>query len=93
MNSIPDRLADGIAEPRPYYVWNSINAPEQMMWFGVASPEEGARKIKQLAQEQLQNEWIHDNAFGLICREDGEWVDWYSEDGEDIKEWAERMGI
>lgn len=93
MNSIPQRLIKNISEPADYYVWNAVNPPANMYWYGVASPENGARLIGVLAHEQLENDAIHSNAFGLVCYEDSEWVDWYSEDGEDIHQWAERMGI
>ena len=33
------------------------------------------------------------NAGGLDVWEDGEWVTWYSDDGEDIDEYTERMGM
>lgn len=33
----------------------------------------------------------YSNAQGLMVYEDGEWTDWYSQDGEDIHAWTRRI--
>ncbi len=64
-------------------VWNSINF-ERMDFYTVESVEEAIVLIDNLADAQLKNEAITDNAFGLEVFEDGEWNEYYNEFGDDI---------
>ncbi len=66
-------------------VWNVINPPnEPIWWYPVDSPEEGALLIERLANEQLQDDTIFANAFGL-CEWDGdEWTEWYDDEGNSV---------
>lgn len=69
-----------------FRVWNIINPPGPGIEYEVASPEEGARLINQLAKAQLKQSWIESNAFGLdfFNEADGDWETWYNEDGDDV---------
>jgi hypothetical protein len=67
-------------------VWNIINPPTKGTFYSVESPEEGAALISKMADEQLKQSWIHSNAFGLEVFEDGEWTDWYDDEGRDVNE-------
>jgi hypothetical protein len=64
----------------------------------VESPEEGARVIEMLAMYdmyQYENRIKPDysNAGGLVYFDEvaDEWLDWYSEDGEELDEYIERL--
>jgi hypothetical protein len=81
-------------------VWNSINPPTHMRYYRVGTPNEGAQVIGHLAAEQLKDDKIHSNAFGLmrsepkvveaggdLTRVDGlEWCEWYDDEGRDVDE-------
>ena len=71
-----------------YRVWRCINFPSPAKHYPVNSPEEGADKINKLAKIDLRNPRVGANAFGLEVFEDGEWVEWYDEDGNDIDDLA-----
>lgn len=73
-------------------VWNIINPPAAPIRFPVDSPEEGARLIEKLANQQLQHDHIFANAFGLEVFEDGDWCEWYSDEGQDIDEFVKAKG-
>jgi len=65
-------------------VWNVINPPCEPVWHPVETPEEGARLIDQLANEQVNDPLIFVNAFGL-CEWDGEeWTEWYDDIGNEV---------
>lgn len=75
-------------------VWHIPQVPGNSFYVGVDSPEEAAKIMGVLAdydlfqlQERVKPDYS--NAQGLQVFEDGEWVDWYSEDGEDIDEWMQ----
>jgi len=51
--------------------------------YEVASPEEARVAINQLAQEQVNDESVGYNAFGLEVFEENEWVEWYDDNGND----------
>ena len=67
-----------------YRVWYCANFPSTPKYYDVATPEEGADKINELAAKDLKNKNIFSNAFGLEIFEDGEWSEWYDENGDDI---------
>lgn len=71
-----------------FRVWNIVNPPAEPAYFPVDSPEAGARLIDRMANEQLPDETIVCNAFGLEVQEaaGGEWEEWYDEDGRDVDE-------
>lgn len=67
--------------------------PMQAFHHEVKSPKEAKLILDALAQYDLfllEYELREDfsNAGGLVVFEDGEWVDWESEDGESISEWS-----
>jgi hypothetical protein len=71
-----------------YRVWNVVNPPSTPDFYPVESPREGYELIEKLASMQLRSSLVVSNAFGFEVFEDGEWGEWYSEDGENIDEWA-----
>jgi hypothetical protein len=72
-------------------VWNIINPPDRPIVYPVTDPKHGAQLIEALANSQLLDKSIDSNAFGLEIFENGEWLEWESEDGEDITEWTENI--
>jgi hypothetical protein len=74
-----------------YRVWRVANFPSPANYFPVTSPEEGAKKINELAKKDLRNQNIGSNAFGLEVFEDGEWAEWYDNDGNDIDTLADEL--
>lgn len=70
-------------------VWNIVNPPNSGSFFQVQSPQEAIKLINSMADTQLQCPNITSNAFGLEVFEDGEWLEWYSGDGEDINEYEQ----
>ncbi len=74
---------------RPQYrVWRAFNIPHNMHFYAVESPEEGGKLIEKLAQLDLANPRIETNAFGLETLEDGGYVEWYSDEDDDIERCA-----
>ena len=67
-------------------VWNIVNPPNNPLLYSVSSPKEGKQLIDNLADEQLKDDSITSNAFGLKVFEDGEWCEWYNHYGDDISE-------
>lgn len=67
-----------------YRVWYMANPPSKSKLYDVATPEEGADKINQLARRDLKNKNVSSNAMGLEVFEDGVWSEWHDEIGNDI---------
>ncbi len=76
-------------------VYHIQNPPGMPTWYEVASPLEGIQKIEALAKEDLERTDIWGNVFGLtvLDPDDGAWVDWYDDEGDDIDDWAEKHGV
>lgn len=74
-------------------VWNIINPPNGAMHWTVQTPEEGYALMNREADAQLECDGIVSNAFGLeyFDEEDQEWYDWYSDEGEELDEYMERI--
>lgn len=72
-------------------VWHIRNVPNEPQVHPVLSADEGAELITRLADEDLKNPRVTDNAFGLVEWDGEEWTEWYSPDGEDIHEYAENV--
>lgn len=70
-------------------VYNIVNVPGTPVLYPVASPAHAFTLITALAQSQLLQPEVESNVFGLEVYEDGEWCEWYDEEGRDIDEWAE----
>lgn len=70
-------------------IWMVINPPSAPIHRHVRSPEHAIARIKGFAEQQLTDPKIVANAFGLEVFENGEWSEWYSEDGMDIGEYEE----
>jgi len=75
-------------------VWHIPQVPGEAFYVPVPTPQAGATILELLADYdrfQYENAIKPDycNASGLEVFEDGEWVEWYSNDGEDIDEFAE----
>jgi hypothetical protein len=54
--------------------------------YKVENPRHARRLIDELANEQVNDENIAYNAFGLIVWEHDEWCEWCNDDGDDIDE-------
>lgn len=65
-------------------VWVIVNPPSDPKYYPIDTPKDAKTLIDAIADEQLKNDDIDCNAFGLEVYEDGEWCEWYGEDGEDI---------
>ncbi len=68
-------------------VWRTVNVPAKPRFFAVPDPYVGAFYIQALTLADLGNEDILDNVMGLVVYEDGEWVEWYDDDGDDIEKY------
>jgi len=74
-------------------VWNAINPPSEMRFYSVKSVDEAKKTIDFLADLQLKDNRITDNAFGLMigsedANEEGEitWYEWEDDNGFDLSE-------
>jgi hypothetical protein len=65
-------------------VWWSNNFGQQK--FEVENIEQAKGALKALGHSEVRDDRIIWNAGGLEIYENGEWCEWYSEDGLDIKE-------
>ncbi len=75
-------------------VYHIVNPPREPTWHDVASPLEAIQKIEALARADLEpDSLVWGNVLGLCVLEDGEWVDWYDNEGDDIDAWAEKNGV
>ena len=71
-------------QPQLYRVWNVVNPPSRPYHVVVPDVLTGARIIKRMADRQLRNRNIWGNAFGLEVYRDGDWEEWYDDEGEDV---------
>ncbi|MBE3039674.1 MAG: hypothetical protein IMZ62_12800 [Chloroflexi bacterium] len=69
-------------------VWWIQNPPSQCLIYPVATVERAIAQLDALTKRDQRHSWVTSNAGGLEVYEDGEWLDWYSEDGEDLDEYA-----
>jgi hypothetical protein len=67
-------------------VWTIVNVPNHPVRIPVDSIDEAKALIRKLVQEQLQDDYIVSNAFGLEEWDelDKEWLEWEDNDGFDI---------
>lgn len=77
-------------------VWWIPQVPMEPFWVPVRNLREAELLLKTLADYdifQFENHVKPDycNAGGLSRFEDGEWCDWWNEDGEDFDAYCERM--
>lgn len=73
-------------DTKKMYVWNVINPPAAPIHYLVGSTTEAMGLINRMADEQLKSPDIFANAFGLTVFEDGEWVEWHDDEGQDISD-------
>lgn len=73
---------------RMYYI---RNPPSEPTYFNVKSLDEAKEKIDTLAKADLKDNGIGSNVFGLEEFVDGEWSEYYNDDGMDITEIMEEM--
>jgi len=69
-------------------VWHIPQIPGKPFYVAVTSPEEAIKILNVLADYdlfQFKNNIKPDycNASGLVVFEDGEWLEWYTEDGDE----------
>lgn len=65
-------------------VWWIRNPPTAPEYWPVANIEEAAYIINKTANFDLKDPRISANAGGLEVFEDGEWGEWYDDNGDDI---------
>jgi len=93
LNDILDpSMKHGLPEEGDLAVWRTTNVPSKPRWFGVPDPFIGAFFIQALTIADLGNNEIFTNAMGLCVYEDGEWTEWYDEDGEEIDIYITQVG-
>lgn len=70
-------------------VWWIQNVPNDPAYYPVLTPNAAKKVLENLANRDLAlgEEIVFSNAGGLQVFEGGEWVDWWSDDGQDIDEW------
>jgi hypothetical protein len=74
-----------MAKTNPMRVWNIINPPRKPRVFPVNDINHARALTNALAESQLLDSKITDNAFGLEVWEDGGWVEWSDDDGYDLR--------
>jgi len=67
-------------------VWYVKDPPQEAQNFPVSSIQEAKAKIRELTERDLEDEDVGSNAMGLEEFEDGEWFEYYDEQGQDIME-------
>ncbi len=65
-------------------VWWNRNGKQTT--YKVNTVEEAIKKLDELANADLKNKYVSWNAGGLEVLEDGEWCEWYDENGNDIED-------
>lgn len=71
------------AEEGDLSVWWIRNPPAPAEFWSVASVEEAVRILKETATNDIAM-GVQVNVAGVEVFEDGEWCEWYDEDGNDI---------
>lgn len=85
-------MKHGPPEEGDLAVWRIVNPPAKARHFAVPTPAVGAFFIQALSIADLGNGDIFSNVMGLNVYEDGEWIDWYDDDGEDIENYINVVG-
>lgn len=67
-------------------IWYAKNPPRPLKYFPVDSVEQAVTEINKMIQRDLDDPCVTDNAFGLEVYEDGEWTEYYNEEGNDVFE-------
>ena len=70
-------------------VFHIQNPPRPAIWYDVKTPADGLGTIHRLADKDMLL-GVEVNVIGLAVYEDGDWVDWYDGEGDDIDAWAEK---
>jgi len=76
-------MGDTMRKMRVWWIRNFPGTPE---YHPVKSVQEAIEVIKKLAENDLKNAEVTDNACGLEIFKDGEWIEYYDEEGRDILE-------
>lgn len=66
-------------------VWMVINPPNDPEYFYVTNPQEAMKVIERKTKDNMISP-VYEDAFGLEeqTEPNGEWYEWYDENGEDI---------
>lgn len=89
----PLTLAKEQAENGDLRVYHIQNPPASPIWHDVETPRAGFDLMNELARRDMRPEaHVESNVIGLNVYEDGDWVDWYDDEGDDIDQHAERQG-
>ena len=71
-NQSPSTIEEGSLR-----VWWVRNPPRAAELHHIATLDEAATKLRDLAPHDLRSSWVGSNAGGLEVFEDGEWTEWY----------------
>ncbi len=77
-----DRVVN--AEEGDLRVWWITNPPSPAEYHLVSSPAGAINVLQKLATADLENPDVWGNVGGLEVFEDGEWTEWYDEEGDNI---------
>lgn len=75
-------------------VWNMVNMDSEnseIRRFPVPNVQTAAFLTDVLAKDQLTNDNVACNAFGLEVYEKGEWVEWEDEEGRELRDVQESV--
>lgn len=81
---------EGATEMSQLRVWWITNPPSEPEYLLVQSVEEAAEKLDQLAQRDLRDPNVVSNVGGLEIFEEGDWHEYYDDQGRDIRAIMER---
>jgi hypothetical protein len=92
----PQRMKMPTPKQGDLRVWHIPQVPGDPFYVPVVSPHQAIYICDVLSQYDLfqfeQNVKLDfSNAQGLEVYVDTEWADWYNDDGEDFREWQERL--
>ena len=82
-----DKVVD--AQEGDLRVWWIRNAPRPAEYHLVTDAESAHYILEALAQNDLRDDRVDNNIGGLEVYNDGEWEEWYDEEGRNIDEWGE----
>lgn len=65
-------------------VWEILNVPNDPNYYFVETIEEAMKVIRNKSERALKSNKISSSVYGLEVFENGDWCEWYDEEGNDI---------
>jgi hypothetical protein len=87
-----DAIDEVMTKKKQFRVWWIRNPPSQAKHYPVKDIDEAINKLKELTQFDLKSERVSSNAGGLEVLEDGDWSEYYDDNGNDIDAIIEAKG-